>query len=119
MIFSALKYDKACVRLFLCGGGSVAGYVCRTARLRPPGFGATAFARFAMSSWKGLAEPKLAKLSGPIKCESLNPLIYRDTPKIRESNNQRIMSRSSPKTKIRESIAQMPTMLSSACRVAR
>jgi hypothetical protein len=57
-------------------------------------------------------------LSGPIKSESFNPLIYRGPPKIRESKKQRIMSRFSPKTKIHESIAQTHTMLRPVGRVA-
>jgi hypothetical protein len=53
-------------------------------------------------------------MSGPIKSESPNSLICRGLPKNRESKNQRILSRFPQKTKIRESIWQMHTMLGSA-----
>jgi hypothetical protein len=63
--------------------------------------------------------PRTVAVSGPIKCESPNSLICRSSPKIRESIKQRILSRFSPKPKIRESIGQTHTILSSACHVAR
>jgi hypothetical protein len=55
-------------------------------------------------------------LSGPIKCESAKSLIHRLAPKIRESQNQRILSRFPIKTNIRESISATHTILSFAGR---
>jgi hypothetical protein len=53
-------------------------------------------------------------VSGPFKSESTYSLICIGLPKNRESKNQRILSRFPQKTKIRESIWQMHTMLWSA-----
>ncbi|WP_128918632.1 hypothetical protein [Bradyrhizobium nanningense] len=48
-------------------------------RLRPAGFGVTAFTRFARSSWHGLAEPKLAKrrakAGGPGRTRTCNQTV--------------------------------------------
>jgi hypothetical protein len=49
-------------------------------------------------------------VSGPIKSESPKPLIFSELPKIRESKNQRVLSRFQTKTKICESILQIHTI---------
>jgi hypothetical protein len=47
-------------------------------RLRPAGFGATAFVRFAWNLWHGLAQPKLAKRAkagGPGRTRTCNQTV--------------------------------------------
>ena len=69
-LFSMFRLE----RVGRLGGRALAAPV----RLRPLGFGATALARFALSSWHGLAEPKLAKRAkagGPGRTRTCNQTV--------------------------------------------
>src|SRR5437016_3077852 len=53
-------------------------WLVASVRLRPRGFGATAFARFAWNLWHGLAEPKRAKAGGPGRTRTCNQTVMSD-----------------------------------------
>jgi hypothetical protein len=66
--------------IFLLGMGLVASRLAgrvfvALVRLRPVGFGATALARFTLSLWHWLAEPKLAKAGGPGRTRTCNETV--------------------------------------------